>query len=265
MLAPPFPMTPLTASDVHVTFSVTSFALRSASVANIERACARPSSTLSSDPVIVSTFVVRFKLNLAPVVSCIIVMVAPPFPMRISGSLPASTVTETSPAASTTGSSDAKAAASASSAALFGFDFLVPTSCHSSTTGTVSHCNGTTTAGVDGALPSSAAFFFFLLRLRFFFSPVTAAAAVAAAGVTSLRTDAPFFFAAAALAAAASLSARAASAAAMSAANASSAAAASFAFCSFSAAACCFFRRSLSLLAAARLAASLAPLRLSDD
>mmetsp|Transcript_15422 Transcript_15422/g.25257 ORF Transcript_15422/g.25257 Transcript_15422/m.25257 type:complete len:258 (-) Transcript_15422:692-1465(-) len=257
MLAPPFPITPLTASDVQVTFSVTSSALRSASVANIERACARPSSTLSSDPVIVSTFVVRFKLNLAPVVSCNIVMVTPPFPIRISGSLPASKVTETSPAASTTGSSDAKAAAAASSTAFFPFDFLVPTSCHSSTTGTVSHCNGTTGAGVAGALSSSAAFFFFLLRLRFFFSPMTAAGA----GATSLRTDAPFFFAAAAFAAEASFSA-----AAISASNASSAAAAaSFAFFSFSAAACCFFRRSLSLLAAARLAASFAPLRLSDD
>mmetsp|Transcript_24614 Transcript_24614/g.38658 ORF Transcript_24614/g.38658 Transcript_24614/m.38658 type:complete len:234 (+) Transcript_24614:222-923(+) len=226
MLAPPFPITPLTASDVQVTFSVTSSALRSASAANIERACARPSSTLSSDPVIVSTFVVRFKLNLAPVVSCNIVMVAPPFPIKMSGSLPASTVTETSPSPSTTGSSDVNVAAAASSsvAVLFPFDFLVvPTSCHSSTTGTVSHCKGTTGAGVDGAL-SSTTFFFFLLRLRFFFSPVTAAAPDS--GVTSLRTDAPFFFAAAAFAAAAASSAAAASAAAISAASFSAAAAA---------------------------------------
>ena len=96
MFAPHGPMMALMASDPQVTRSLTSAAIFSALTARTAWTPARPSWTALD----------WFRWNLAPVVSWNFLMVAPPFPMMISGSLPAEILTDFSPAFSSTGSSE---------------------------------------------------------------------------------------------------------------------------------------------------------------
>ena len=106
MFLPHRPMTALMVLDPQVKRTSTSAAFFSALAARTAWTPVRPSWTASSIPEMVRTLVDRFRWSLAPVVSWNFLMVALPFPMMISGSLPAEIVIDVSPAFSSAGSSE---------------------------------------------------------------------------------------------------------------------------------------------------------------